>query len=320
MNKVKLTCATLFVATGLSATAQAEVLTIEGLTPANEPGFAMVETLAIDRFGGSDGQSLAFELEDQLSGVAIFDQSYFDVIGGRSAVEPDATLSGNVTAGVDQYETTAKRNRCVARDAKDKCTKRRDIEVDCLRRIINFRTQVRAVRFDNGRNIYTESFPKKDEETICFGDDKEFSSSESLIRNMVSETAREIRRDLAPRQYRREISVLESRKGMPKADGKFFKAAVKMTKKDETEVCRMWDEAAGNGLVHVSLAFNRGLCAERGGDLERALAHYGEAQALSPKKYEVGEAIKRVNDHQRALDDWESCQSASDPANATEQG
>jgi hypothetical protein len=295
----------------LPESAHAEVLTVEGLTPANEPVFALIDALAIDRFGGSDGQNLAFELEDQLSNITVFGQPYFNVIGGRSAIEPDATLSGNVTAGIDQYETTANRNRCVQRDEKDKCTKRKDIKVDCLRRVIDFRAQVRAVRFADGRNIYAESFPKKDEQTICFGDDQEFSASEGVIRKMVADTAREIRSDLAPREYRREIRVLESRKGMSKVEGKFFKAAVKMTKRDEAEACRMWDEAGTNGQVHVSLAFNRGLCAERNGDLQGALSYYGEAQSLAPKKFEVREAIKRVTRHQQALDDWETRQSVS---------
>lgn len=320
MSKIAMTIVAVLTVSGLSVTAHAEILTIEGLTPANDSGFAVVDTLAIDRFGGSDGQDLAFELEDQLSRVAIFDQTYFNVIGGRSAVDPDATLSGNVRAGVEEYETTANRNRCVQRDDKDKCTKRKDIKVDCLRRIVDFRAQVRAVRFADGRNIYAESFPKKDEQTICFGDDQEFTSSESVIRKMVGDTAREIRSDLAPREYRREIRVLESRKGMSKVEGKYFKAAVKMTKRDETEACRMWEEAGTNGQGHPSLAFNRGLCAERRGDLKTAFSHYGEAQSLAPRKFEVKEAMKRIDDHQRALDDWELRQSASSPKNSREQG
>ncbi|MGB5485488.1 tetratricopeptide repeat protein, partial [Parasphingorhabdus sp.] len=80
------------------------------------------------------------------------------------------------------------------------------------------------------------------------------------------------------------------------------------------EACRMWDEAAQNGLVHLSLAFNRGLCAEQRGDLDNALAHYDEAMSLSPGKFEVSEAINRTSAHQRALDEWGLRQS-SEPEN-----
>ena len=93
-----------------------------------------------------------------------------------------------------------------------------------------------------------------------------------------------------------------------------------MTKTDQTEACRMWDEAAANGQVHISLAFNRGLCAEKRGDLEGATVLYREAQTLSPKKLEVRQALERVSDHQRALEDWELRQSTFAGENTTEQG
>jgi hypothetical protein len=289
--------------------AQAEVLMIEGLTPARAPEFAEIQTIAIYDFGGSDGRALAFELEDRLAAITVFDQPYFDVIGGRSAVDSDASLSGNVTAGIEEYETVAKRRRCVKRGEKDKCITYKVLEVDCLSRTIDFRAQVRATRFRDGRSIYSESFPDKNEQTVCFGDDEEFASSEAVIRSMVSGAASAIRNDLAPSEYRFEVRILESRKGMSKAESNFFKAAIKMTKSDPAEACRMWDEAAQNGLVHLSLAFNRGLCAEQRGDLDSALAHYDEALSLSPGKSEVALSITRVSAHQRALDEWELRQS-----------
>ena len=66
----------------------------------------------------------------------------------------------------------------------------------------------------------------------------------------------------------------------------------------------MWDEAAGNGQVHISLTFNRGLCAEQRGDLDAALALYEEADRFSRGKLEVTESLRRVSDHRRALDEW----------------
>ena len=296
---------------GLSSAARAETLTIDGLTPAGSPDFADIRSLALDGFGGRDGRALAFELEDRLSAVNIFGQPYFDVIGGRSAVQPDASLSGNVTADLDHRDTVAKRRRCVERDAKDKCITYKDIDVDCRTRTIDFRAQVRATRFADGRTIYVESFPNRKEQTVCFGDDEDFASPESVIRSMIADTAEAIRNDLAPRQYRQDIRILESRKGMPKADSALFKAAIQMTKTDAAEACRMWDEAAANGLIHISLQFNRGLCAEQRGDLEEALALYQEAGRLAPGKLEVTQALQRSDDHLRALDEWESRQSAT---------
>ena len=129
MNRLLTAAITALIAlAGLAPAARAEVLAIDGLTPAGSPEFADIRSLAIDGFGGRDGRALAFELEDRLSAIRILGQPYFDVIGGRSAVEPDASLSGNVTADVSQRDTVAKRRRCVERDAKDKCLTYKDID------------------------------------------------------------------------------------------------------------------------------------------------------------------------------------------------
>ena len=71
----------------------------------------------------------------------------------------------------------------------------------------------------------------------------------------------------------------------------------------------MWDEAARNGQVHISLTFNRALCAEQRGDLDAALVLYDEADRISPGKLEVIESIDRTSAHRRALDEWELRQS-----------
>ncbi len=294
---------------GLSTAVRAEVLTIEGMSPAQSPEFTEIQSIAIDGFGGRDGRALAFELEDRLSAIRVFDQPYFDIIGGRSAVRSDAIISGNVMAGVEQYDTVAKRRRCVKRGEKDKCITYKNIKVDCLTRHIDFRAQVRATRYSDGRSIYTESFPHQSEQTICAGDDEDFASSESVIRTMLSETANAVRNDLAPRAYRIDVRILESRKGMTKVEGNFFKAGIKMTKSDAAEACRMWDEAAQNGQVHISLAFNRALCAEQRGDLGSALALYDEADSLSPGKMEVTQSMQRARGHLQARDEWELRQS-----------
>ncbi len=293
-----------FTALCLISTAQAETLRVEGLYPARAPNVASIESIAIDRFGGSDGTALAFEIEDKLSDVEIEGAAYFKVMAGRSAIEPDATLSGTATTGIEEYETTEKRERCVERDDKGKCEKRKSIKVACLKRVIDFEAQVRLSRFSDGQTIYAERKFDGNEETVC-GRKESFTSREDIIRGMINSAAYSVRRDLAPIERRENIRVLESRKGMDKANGKFFKAAVKMTKTDEREACRMWDQAAVNNAPHRSIMFNRGLCAEQAGVLDKALTLYAEAEQLAGSKTEIDLAISRVEDRQRALDDWD---------------
>ncbi len=296
------------VSVGLSAlclvtTVQAETLQIEGLYPARVDNVAEIKSIAIDRFGGNDGTALAFEIEDKLSDVEIDGAPYFKIMAGRSAVQPEATLSGTATAGIEEYPTTGYRDRCVERNDKGKCEKRKSVKVSCLKRVIDFQAQIRLSRFSDGQTIYSDRKSNSNEQTVC-GRKESFVSSEEVIRGMINSAAYSVRRDLAPIERRENIRVLESRKGMDKVSAKFFKAAVKMTKTDEREACRMWDQAAANSALHRSVAFNRGLCAEKEGALGKALTFYTEAGQLAGGKTEIGQAIRRVEDRQRALDDW----------------
>ncbi|GAA0471749.1 hypothetical protein GCM10009096_10980 [Parasphingorhabdus litoris] len=303
----------------LAAAAQAETLRVDGLYPARAPDVASIKSIAIDRFGGRDGTALAFAIEDRLSDLEIDAAPYFKIMAGRSAIEPEATLSGTATAGIEEYETRGYRERCIKRDDKGKCEKRKNIEVPCLKRVIDFQAQIRLSRFSDGQTVYAERKSDGAEQTVC-GRKESYSNSEEIIRGMISRAANSVRRDLAPIERRQNIRVFESRKGMDKATASLFKAAVKMTKTDEQEACRMWDEASANSALHRSIAYNRALCAEKEGALEKALALYGEAELLAGSKTEIRQGIRRVEDRQRARDDWDirfaSLAEESEPASA----
>lgn len=287
----------------LATTAQAETLQINGLYPARADNVAEIKSIAIDRFGGNDGTALAFEIEDKLSDVEIDGAPYFKIMAGRSAIEPEGTLSGTATAGIEEYPTKGYRERCVKRDDKDKCVKRKSVEVKCLKRVIDFQAQIRLSRFSDGQTIYADRKSDGNEQIVC-GRKESFVSSEEIIRGMINSAAYSVRRDLAPIERPENIRVLESRKGMDKASAKFFKTAVKMTKTDEEEACRMWDQAAANSKPHRSVTFNRGLCAEQKGTLGDALTLYTQAGQLAGGKTEIDQAIRRIKDRERAIDDW----------------
>lgn len=299
----------------LAATAQAETLRIEGLYPARAPDIASIKSISIDRFGGSDGTALAFEIEDKLRDLEIDGAPYFKIMAGRSAIEPEAMLSGTATAGVEEYETTGYRDRCVERNDKGKCEKRKSIKVPCTARVIDFQARVRLSRFSDGQTIYSDSKSDEKEQTVC-GRKESFSSSEGVIRGMIKSAAHSVRLDLAPIEKSQSIRVLERRKGMDKPTAQFFKAAVKMTKTDEQEACRVWDQAAANSVPHGSTTFNRALCAEKDGALDKALVLYAEARQLSASKTETSRAVGRVEGRQQALDDWDVRYAGTDPDEA----
>ena len=288
----------------LSAPAHSETLRIDGLYPARAKNVATIESISIERFGGSDGTDLSFEIEDQLSGLEIGGVPYFRVIAARSAIAPDATMAGTATASVEEFKVKEYRDICIERNDKDKCEKRESREVTCLKRIIDFRARYRMSRYSDGQNIYSQSKSDSHEQSVCLRDES-FSSQEKIIQNMIGKMAQNVRFDLAPVERSQSIRVLESRKDMDKDTAKLFKAAVKMTKKDEREACRMWDSTAENKAPHQSLLFNQGLCAEQAGQLDRAISLYRQADQLGRSKIEIRQAIQRANDHQTALADWD---------------
>jgi len=300
------------VAIAVSGSAQAETLSISGLYPANADGVALIESISIENFGGGDGSALGFALEEQLDRISFDGQPYFTVMASRTVAVPQAILSGSATASIDQHHTTEYRSRCVERDEKDKCTKHKSIKVSCEKRVINLRVNIRFARFEDGQTIFTDSPSRGHEETVCDYDES-FSSSEREIRKMIDSVAYDVRRDLAPIRLTQKIRVLERRKGMAKAQAKFFKAAIKMTKRDEAEACRMFDNMGAEGTEHGSISFNRALCAEQRGDFGAALALYDEAD-MQLGGGKTDDDVRRIRDRQRALADWDTRIAALRPA------
>ena len=125
----------------------AETLKISGLYPAEQADTALLQSISVENFGGQDGDALGFAIEEKLRAVAFETGPYFTVMAGRSAADPGATLSGTATARVNEYHTREYRSRCVERNDKDKCVKRKSIKVPCLKRVIDFSANVLTLAF-----------------------------------------------------------------------------------------------------------------------------------------------------------------------------
>lgn len=294
---------------GLSCPVQAETLTVTGLYPAGSSEANEVRSIAVEPFVGRDGPSVSDAIERELEAVVVEGQPYFDVISYRSSRDPDALVTGTGLAEVERYTKRESRRRCVERDADDKCTKRKMIKVFCSARDIDVTVSVRLAGMEGGRNRFTRDYDRKNEQVDC-GKNERITGEESEIRRMAQEIAVDVRNDLAPRELRQEIRVLESRKGMTGAEGQAFKKAVRMTKRDELQACTMWRDMAEAGTSHISLLFNLGLCAEKSGELMIALQTYRDAESRFGRKSEVDQAKARVNDRLRANEEWRLRQQA----------
>lgn len=287
--------------------AQAEVLRVSSLYPAEDSITNNVKTIAVEPFDGDEGSDFHYALENALEGISVRGERYFDVVSYRTREEPDAIITGKAKSDVSKGWTEESRRVCVEWDEDGDCAKKKRRNIPCRFKEVELRVTVRLNSALAGGERYFEEFDTRERETVCESDES-FASQSSIVKKQINDIVGKVRLDLAPRDVSENIRVLEGRKGMEKGEGKAFKAAVKMTKKDAAEACRLWDDMAQNGVGHMSIEFNRALCTEQSGDLKMAKNMYEEAESRFGSKAELGEAIRRSSNKMKAEAEWQARQ------------
>lgn len=261
----------------LGSPASAEVLPIVSGEAAEATEVASMRGLAVDRFSGSDGRALAAEFELRLarardrSGADYY--AIFSLGSPAAADSVEVVFEGGASASVEERRVQQKRKYCTASqeprtdcEEKDKAER----EVTCRTRVIALASDIRAAREADGRIVYRRSVPLRDEVTWCPAE-RVPPSSEEVVGRLIERAAADYAGDFAPRWQTQSVRVLENRKGLSKPQGKKFKAALKATKSNAGEACRLFDELAAEAPTQRSVAFNAALCAEMRGDLDAAL-------------------------------------------------
>ena len=260
--------ALVFVACGV---ARAETLQITGEFPAANREASFLRSVSVDRFGGADGPALAIAIERALT------NSQFEVLGGRAGRDTaEGSVSGAVSTGVDMQPFTRKEKKCVEKAADGKCTKEEEVSIPCIRRIIDMNADIRVVRNTDGKILFSEGRPIRDETSWC-----ERQSPNRTVETVVSGALRDIaesmRSALVPHVDTYQVRVRESTKGLTKEIAQRFKDLVKLTKRDPRGACAGWDALQAEAAGYPSLVFNLGICAEQRGDYEAAVKLYTDA-------------------------------------------
>jgi len=266
--------------------AQGEVLEITGEFPANNREASFLESISVDRFGGSDGTVLQIAIERALA------NSQFQLLAGRTGRDTaEGAISGSVSSGVDENSFTKKEKKCVSKDDKGKCTKEEQVETRCKRRIIDVKADIRIVRNGDGRIVYSQPKPFREEVSWCSGGNAG-RTAEDVIENAIRDIANSLRSDLVPHVDTYKIRVRENTKGLSKESANRFKELVKLTKRDAAGACRGWEAMQAEAGGHPSLLFNLGLCAEQRGAFEDAVKLYQDAAQAGAS--EGREGVERV--------------------------
>ncbi|MES2441259.1 MAG: hypothetical protein V4574_00385 [Pseudomonadota bacterium] len=272
-----------------AAPALAETAQMTGRFPAQYREAAMLRSLSVDRIGGRDGQALSMAIERALSG------GYFDLVydGRRGSGRADGALSGAVSSGVEDSYYKRPEKRCAEKDKDGKCTKEEEVQVNCTRRVANLNADLRIVRAEDGRIVYSSNKPNRQEITWCQGQSPS-RTAEEMINSMIGEAANAVRAEITPHTETYRIRFRESTKGLPKDQNNRFKATVKLSQRDLRAACADWASMNQTSPNHPSVVFNLGLCAEAAGDLRGALAFYQQAIGLLGQRSEAGTGAGRV--------------------------
>jgi hypothetical protein len=275
------------VALAWASLAQGEVLEITGEFPANDREASFLESVAVDRFGGSDGAALQIAIERALA------NSQFQLLAGRTGRDTaEGSISGSVSSGVDESSFRKKEKKCVEKGDKGKCIKEEEREISCKRRIIDVKADIRIVRNSDGRIVYSQPKPFREEVSWCPGGNAG-RTAEDVIENAIRDIADSLRGDLVPHVDTYKIRVRENTKGLSKESANRFKELVKLTKRDAAGACRGWNAMQSEAGGHPSLLFNLGLCAEQRGAFEDAVKLYQDAAQAGAN--EGREGVDRAN-------------------------
>jgi len=281
-----------------AAAAQAETLPVGGVYPAGNDDAASLGAIAVERFGGTDGQQLGIAVADKLRTVNIDGVPYFRIVPSRSSEEVDAVLQGTAAAEVDRRDSGTREDEvCVERDEDRKCIRREKQKIPCWSQVVRLDASVRLIGVEGN---LLDAFDRADEQSqrYCEGDNR--PSSEAMVRQLVARYADDLRGALAPVQRLEDIRVVESRDGLSREDGRAFREAIRLTKTDHAAACAAWSALEAANPDHLGVLFNIGLCAESRGELDAAERYYQRALAVDDGSNSAGQGTRRIEARRRA--------------------
>ena len=282
----------------ITTPAQAETLRISGFYPAASDDAAALRSIAVERFSGPDGERLSFLIEDRLRQIVFYDEPWLTVLVPELARDADAVLQGYASPRFAETAYTEERETCIARDDEGTCTERGMVQAECLRVNVSLRPSLRLIA-SNGRVIWSAEPNRAQDFLYCPAFDDR-PQVDPTIDSWLEAIAGEARFALAPHYANRDIRIMESRSGLPRASRRPFADAIRLTEVDPGAACTAFMDLLAANPAHPSLTFNVGLCAEQRGDYAGADRHYGAARLFDTSDDEAGEGLSRVDQRRRA--------------------
>lgn len=270
------------------------------------PTVSEIRKISVAGFDGQGGGAFATALEAELYAASFDGQRYFTMVSGqRGQAAADAVrygrslgaqgvLLGQTTLGMNNENYQSTTSQCVQREG-DKCKRWEQVKVACTRRTADLTVVVRMVQISNGQIVYSDTKSASAGDSWCQGQTRD-STDEALVASAITRITADVRRDIAPYNDVLKATLKETAAGLPKPQAEQFAMAVKAAKaQNMIEACRLWTEIDQAAPQHSWTIYNRGVCAESGGDYAGALERYRQTQLfIGGGDRIVNEAVARV--------------------------
>ena len=281
----------------------AETLPIEYVEPARADGVAFVRSLTVENLDDDAGGYMRNALIEGLRSASYGGEPWFAVLPQTYSDDTEAALEGAVNVVIDDRRASPKTKKsCAERDAKGKCIREEKREIACNDLVIDVDPMLRLVSRE-GIEVYRSPHGRQKSTRYC--EDGYQPAIDPIVDTMIDEIVAEIVADLAPRQFAEGLRILESRKGLPKADANRFKQAIRLTKTDPGAACLEFVSLAEAHPGHGPAVFNAGLCYEMRGDTDTARDWYERAASLPMAGDYSRQGLSRLDANRRAADQIE---------------
>lgn len=296
--------------------ASAETLTVAGVYAAKADIAPDIHTIAVEGFGGDAGQELSFLLTDLLQDVDVTEEPWFSFVPAATlaqigsiekqdsrilaGVEPSgahspqsiAVLRGTARSQTNDYETSSKKVKSCVEKEDGKCVERIVEVYECRDLTVSYSPSLRLIASD-GALLYENSDYREATQTYCEDEDR-IPDPGNMLASLAAQYAYSVRLEMAPQFRAERFRILESRKGLSKADRRKFKDAVRLTKSDPSAACQEFIKLESDNSKHVSILFNIGLCHESQDDLGDAREYYLRALSYEPGKNIALASLARI--------------------------
>ena len=301
--------------------------------PAKEPGMVKAKKLAVFNVSGDHDGTFTGQIESFLANIKVSNKTYFTLVErshldkimteqkmtsssglfkDKDAVKlgelagADTLIMGSVKLPRVESKSYRKPQKvCRSRNSKGECIWWGTQYQTCTDKHASVDYNLKAVSVEKGTIIFTKVYDGQTSNTHCsggsvktlFGGNKNVSDAE-MQRDAIKIAFNKMRQDVAPYTITVSIEFMEDTSGMNDAGKTSFKQAMEFVKaKRMDRACELFQRASGQAGKHVTLLYNMGVCAEIGGDMDKAERMYEQADRSTTKPVDViGKALNRVKE------------------------